>query len=86
MDLLNRRRQAQCPGWTFEKYRALFFRALISVFVPVSYVVVLVLRVFLFVIVFVAESGALEHAVLCSFGRSLKGHPIVPRLHVRHTA
>ena len=22
LDSLNRRRQAQCPGWTFEKYRA----------------------------------------------------------------
>ena len=44
LDLLNCRRQAQCPGWTFEKCRALYralFRALLVV-VYVSCVVVFV--------------------------------------------
>ena len=48
LDLLNRRRQAQCPGWTFEKDRALcmFLRVVVAVVVVVVVVVILCLFVF----------------------------------------
>ena len=56
MDLLNCRRQAQCPGWTFEKYRvlirALFRVPLICVFVS------------MFRSVLLGEFGALKASIL----------------------